>query len=144
MTFRGTYEHMVDDKGRVALPARYRHLFTEGVKLALSPDGCLEVYTPEAFAAKETELAATSANQLLGRRLRRAFSVRSWDAELDRQGRILIPPHLRDRAEIGQGPVVITGCTEWLEIWKPERWEAELAQSDELFGQHMEAAGRGR
>ena len=44
MAFRGTYEHTLDDRGRVAIPARYRHEFVGGVVLTLSPEGCLEVY----------------------------------------------------------------------------------------------------
>ncbi|HXG36000.1 MAG TPA: cell division/cell wall cluster transcriptional repressor MraZ [Dehalococcoidia bacterium] len=140
MTFRGTYEHMMDDRGRVALPARYRHLFTEGVKLTLSPDGSIEVYTPEGFEREENRFTSEPPTHLRGRRLRRGFSARSWDAELDRQGRILIPQSLRERAGIN-GAVIITGRFECLEIWNPQRWEEELAEVEATYAQEMESLG---
>src|SRR3972149_2458309 len=91
MAFRGTYEHTVDDRGRVAVPARYRHEFAGGVVLARSPDGCVEVYTPEGYDEMSNLVTAEPAVHLKGRRLRRGVFADSWDAGLDRQGRILIP-----------------------------------------------------
>lgn len=139
MAFRGTYEHSVDERGRVALPARYRHLFSDGVKLTFCPDGCIEVYTTEEFEKNEAHIASEPPNHRRGRRLRRGFSVQAYDSELDRQGRILIPQYLRDRAAIGQGPVVITGRVECLEIWNVERWEQELSEVESTFGDELEA-----
>jgi MraZ protein len=139
MAFRGTYEHSVDDRGRVALPARYRHVFTDGVKLTFCPDGCIEVFTTEEFEKNEARIAQEPASHRRGRRLRRGFSVRAYDSELDRQGRILIPQYLRERAGIGSGPVVITGRVECLEIWNTERWEEELSHVEADYGNELEA-----
>jgi len=125
MAFRGTYEHTVDDRGRVAIPARYRHEFVEGVVLTLGPEGCIEVYTPGGFAEMSDLVAAEPATTPEGRRSRRRFDAQSWDAELDRQGRILIPAHYREAAGL-QGPVIIAGRRECLEIWNPELWAGEL------------------
>ena len=134
MAFRGTYEHTVDDRGRVAIPARYRHEFAEGVVLTLGPEGCVEVYTPSGFAKMSDLVAAEPATTPEGRRSRRRFDAQSWDAELDRQGRILMPTHLREAAGL-QGPVIIAGRRECLEIWNPERWARELQAAASSAGE---------
>ncbi len=125
MAFRGTYEHTVDDRGRLALPARYRNEFAEGVVLTVGPEDCIEVYTPTGFAEMSDLVAAEPATTPDGRRSRRRFDSQSWDTELDRQGRVLIPAKFREAAGL-QGPVIIAGRRECLEIWSPEGWRREL------------------
>ncbi len=120
MDFRGTYEHTVDHRGRVALPARYRHEFLEGVVLTMSVEACIEVYNPAGFTHMSDQLASQPATTLEGRRSRRNFDAGSFDTELDKQGRILIPARFREAAGVN-GAVVIAGCREYLEIWNPER-----------------------
>jgi MraZ protein len=130
MGFRGLYDHTVDDRGRVAIPARYRQEFLTGVVLTLSPDGCVQVYTPEGFEEKSNREASVPDTAKFGRRSRRRFDAPSYDAELDRQGRILLPARLREGASL-QGPVIIAGVRECLEIWNPKSWESELEASME-------------
>jgi len=125
MPFRGPYEHTLDERGRLALPARYRHEFTDGVVLTLGPEGCIEVYTPAGFHGMSDLVASEPATTLEGRRARRRFDAQSWDTELDRQGRILIPAKFRQWAAL-EGAVLIAGRRECLEIWNPQRWEREL------------------
>lgn len=138
MAFRGTYEHTVDDRGRVAVPARYRHEFVDGVVLALSPEGCLEIYTPDGFDEMSNQVTAEPATHLKGRRLRRGFFARSWDAELDRQGRILIPAQLRETAHLN-GAVVINGRRECLEVWNRDRWQKELEEVQAAYAAELES-----
>lgn len=126
MSFRGTYEHTLDDRGRVALPARYRQEFIQGAVLTLGPEGCIEVYTPPGYREMSDRVAAEPATTLRGRRDRRRFDAQCFDAELDRQGRILVPPRFRQEARLN-GAVTIIGRRECLEIWNPEAWEAERA-----------------
>jgi MraZ protein len=76
-------------------------------------------------AAKVAEKPATT---LEGRRARRAFDSNSQEVELDRQGRILVPPRFRQEAGLN-GAVVVVGRHECLEIWNPERWEREIGES---------------
>ncbi len=125
MAFRGTHEHTVDDRGRVALPARYRHELAEGIVLTVGPEGCIEIYTTSGFAEMSDLVAAEPSTTLAGRQSRRRFDSQSWDAELDGQGRILIPARFREAAGL-QGPVIIAGRRECLEIWSPEGWRREL------------------
>ncbi len=138
MAFRGTYEHTVDDRGRVAIPARYRHEFAEGVVLTHSPEGCLEVYTPDGFDEMSNLVTAEPATHLKGRRLRRGFFARSWDAELDRQGRILIPAQLRETAQLN-GAVIVNGRRECLEVWNRDRWEKELEEVQAAYAAELES-----
>lgn len=125
MGFKGNFEHTLDDRGRVALPAKYRDQFGSRAVLTMSPDGCVQVFTAEGFDRMSEDVAKESPKTLAGRRARRLFDGQAFDAELDRQGRILIPAKFRERAHLN-GAVVIVGCTEWLEIWEPSAWEAEL------------------
>ncbi|MEE8369432.1 MAG: division/cell wall cluster transcriptional repressor MraZ [Dehalococcoidia bacterium] len=125
MAFRGTHEHTVDDRGRVALPARYRHELAEGIVLTVGPEGCIEIYTTSGFAEMSDLVAAEPSTTLAGRQSRRRFDSQSWDAELDGQGRILIPARFREAAGL-QGPVIIAGRRECLEIWSPEGWQQAL------------------
>ena len=138
MAFRGTYEHTVDDRGRVAIPARYRHEFAEGIVLTLSPEGCLEIYTQEGFDEMSNLVTAEPATHLKGRRLRRGFFARSGDAELDRQGRILIPAQRRETAQLN-GAVIINGRRECLEVWSHDRWEKELEQVEAAYAAELES-----
>lgn len=138
MAFRGTYEHTVDDRGRVAVPARYRHEFAEGVVLTLSPEGCLEVYTEDGFTEISNRVMAEPPTHLKGRRLRRRLFGRSWDAELDRQGRILIPAQLREAAQLN-GAVIVYGRGECLEVWNRDRWEKELEEVEGAYAAELES-----
>ena len=138
MTFRGTYEHTVDDRGRVAIPARYRHEFVDGIILTLSPEGCVEVYNEDGFEEISNLVKAEPASHLKGRRLRRRLFGRSWDAELDGQGRILIPAQLRETAHLN-GAVIVYGRGECLEVWNRDRWEKELEQVEATYATELES-----
>lgn len=138
MAFWGKWEYTVDDRGRVAFPARYRHLFTEGVVLARSPEGCVEIYTPDGFEEAAQLITREPATHERGRDLRRvAYGLSSY-AELDRQGRILIPADLRQWADLN-GAVVIFGRRECLELWNRQRWERRMEQATTTYGEAMES-----
>jgi MraZ protein len=96
----------------------------------MSREGSVQVYTTTGFDEKSNREASISDTMKTGRRSRRRFDALSFDAELDRQGRILLPQRFREAAGL-QGPVVIAGCRECLEIWSPDKWETELEASQE-------------
>ena len=120
MDFWGEYEFTLDDRGRVSVPARYRHDFSAGAILTQGRDGCVEVYTQAGYGEMAKQVAVLPRTTPEGRQSRRDFYGQSFEAELDRQGRILIPAKLRERAAV-EGPVVILGSLECLEIWNPQR-----------------------
>lgn len=130
MAFRGTYEHTLDDRGRVAIPARYRHEFPDN-RVVITPgvDGCLEIYSEAGFQERSDRVAAEPDTTKFGRRSRRLFDARSFDTELDRQGRILIPAKYREMVGLN-GAIVIVGRRECLEIWDPVKWERELETAE--------------
>ena len=138
MAFRGMFEHSLDDRGRLAVPARYREAFADGGVLTPSPDGCLELYPVQEFENTALTLTAEAVNRQRGRRLRRGLYARSWDVELDRQGRILIPQLLREEAQLSR-QAVLAGRRECLEIWSQERWQQELGIVERGYGADLEA-----
>lgn len=129
MGFRGNYEHTLDDRGRVAIPAKYRDDFTANKAVVTPhPDGCLQVYTEEAFLAMSDQVAYQPFTTRPGRRSRRLFDAQAFESDLDRQGRILIPASMREQMGLN-GKVIIAGSRECLEIWAPDAWEREIEES---------------
>ncbi|MDA0366540.1 MAG: cell division/cell wall cluster transcriptional repressor MraZ [Chloroflexi bacterium] len=129
MYFFGTFEHSVDERGRVAIPARYRHAFVDGGVLRAGPDGCVELYTQNGFEQEVQRRLGSEESQSNrrreGRRVRRGFLHGAYTVDLDRQGRVLLPPPLRlDGA--ADGRAVVVGCGDYVEIWSPDAWSREL------------------
>ena len=124
MHFYGTYEHSLDDRGRVAIPAVYRRELQDGGVLRPADDGCLELYTHESFTAKTEEVLGDSDTRTrIGRQRRRAFLSRAFGfTQLDRQGRIVIPQEMRDHAGLG-GRIALVGLGDYVEVWDLDRWQ---------------------
>ncbi len=124
MHFFGAYEHSLDGRGRVAIPAVYRRELHDGGVLRPADDGCLELYTHESFSAKTDEVLGDSDTRTrIGRQRRRAFLSRAFGFhQLDQQGRIVIPQEMRDHAGL-EGRVVLVGLGDYVEVWELARWE---------------------
>jgi len=124
--FFGTFEHSLDERGRIAIPARYRPAFVDGGVLRRGPEGCAELYTQASFDEEvQRRLGSENGNRhVTGRRTRRAFLPDAYGVELDRQGRILAPSQIRDEAGL-VGKLLIIGCGDYLELWHPDRWAQE-------------------
>jgi MraZ protein len=123
--FYGSFEHALDDRGRVAIPARFRRSLQDGGVLRASPDGCAELYATADFEAEVADrLGATAAGRRNARRMRRAFLAGAFEVELDAQGRIVLPQPIRAETAL-DGRVLIVGCGNYVELWDPERWSQE-------------------
>ncbi len=124
----GEYEHTIDDKSRLTLPARFRQAFAEGVVVSRGLDGCLYAY-PRADWARAIEARLEELDPLSkeGRRLQRYFYSGAAEGELDKQGRIGIPGPLLEHAQLGRD-VVVAGVHDHLEIWDRAAWRRELAE----------------
>ncbi len=123
--FVGQYKYTTDAKGRLTIPVRYRAALASGAFVTQGYDRNLIVYTSENFermAAKATSLTATNPQ---ARTIRRLIFSRAVEISLDSSGRVLIPPFLREYAEI-DGDAYIVGAGEYFEIWQAEHWEQEL------------------
>ena len=120
--FLGEYEHTIDDKNRLTLPARFRDALADGVVLTRGLDECLDVYPRSDWnALVEAQLATLDPFSREARDLRRFFFSAASDAELDKQGRVLVPPALTRRARLGR-EVVVAGVHDHLEIWDRAAW----------------------
>ena len=120
--FFGEYEHTIDDKNRVTLPARFRDALADGVVLTRSLDSCLDVYSRADWDALVTsKLAGLDPFAREARELKRFFFSGANDAELDKQGRVVVPPALAKRARLGR-EVVVAGVHDHLEIWDRAAW----------------------
>ena len=120
--FLGEYEHTIDDKSRLTLPARFRDALAGGVVLTRGLDECLDVYPRSDWnALVEAQLATLDPFSREARDLRRFFFSAASDAELDKQGRVLVPPALTRRARLGR-EVVVAGVHDHLEIWDRAAW----------------------
>lgn len=129
MTFYGNYEHTIDDRGRLAVPANFRHAFAGGGLLRVTTEGCLELYDIAAFEAEVAKRLTgpdDSTRTLEARRTRRAFLADVQPVQLDTQGRIQITPAVRAAASL-DGRVRVLGLGEYIEIWDETRWLAEQA-----------------
>lgn len=127
--FFGRYEHALDVKGRVILPARLRTHFTQPGFLTRHLEGCLALWTSEEFD-KEVEVRLSAAEtDAVARNNVREWAAAVFEAEIDRQGRMAIPAHLREYAELDQ-EVVVIGMINRVELWSPANWAAkELGDS---------------
>ncbi len=130
MYLYGTFEHSMDERGRVAIPAVFRRALQDGGVLRPADDGCLELYTQEAFDAETALRLGESGTRKRGdRRRRRTFLPDSLHVDLDGQGRIVIPQEMRTAAGL-DGRVSLVGLGDYVEIWAPERWTAERAVAE--------------
>ena len=124
----GAYEHTIDDKNRLTLPAKFRDSFAGGVVVARGVDKCLDAYRREDWDRRvESQLAALDTFSKATRRLQRHVFAGASEAELDKQGRVIIPAHLLEHAGLSRD-VVVAGISDHLEIWDREAWRRELAE----------------
>ena len=130
MAFRGLYEHSLDSKDRLTVPARFRSALADGVVLSKGLDPCVDLYTPEAFeGVSDTYLAPHSPFSSDARKMRRRFHGGSFDEKLDSAGRVRLPKILIEHADLA-GPCVIVGAGANLEIWNAETWTKHEAELD--------------
>jgi MraZ protein len=137
MLFLGKHDYAMDERGRVPMPPRYRDAFLLGVILTQgSPDRCIRAYPTNGFEGQAALYMSEPATTRSGRVRRRAFFSNAYPAELDRQGRVLVPQPLRDWAGLSS-PVVVAGAGEWLEIWNTADFEAAAEAEEVEFRQDM-------
>lgn len=128
MYLYGALDYAIDERGRIAIPAKHRHEFAGGGVVRVSAEGCVELYTLQGFEAEaERRLSAEEGTRSRSaRRTRRGFLGVAYPVDLDSQGRIQLPQIVRDGAHLN-GKATIVGCGEYMEIWERERWHREQA-----------------
>jgi MraZ protein len=135
--FFGRYEHSLDTKGRVILPARFRPHFDTQAYVSQYEDRCLAVWTPDEFEKQMADMEATQGLSRQERNLARIRAAGSAEVELDRQGRIAIPVPLREFAGLS-GAVLVTGALNRIELWNPEEWDQRVKPSEARLTEDIE------
>jgi MraZ protein len=134
MMFRGHFEHAIDTKGRTSLPSRFRDVLAAAsdLRLVVTPalfDPCLHVYPMRAWEELEAKIARLPQFDGHVVAFRRRYVSAAVECELDKQGRILVPPSLRDHAALHK-EVLWAGMGQTAELWSKERWRAAQVMSE--------------
>jgi MraZ protein len=118
----GQHRYQLDTKGRIALPAKFRESFADGVFLTLGQDGCLFAFPKDEWDGRAREVRSRPLNGQHARAYARMFFGNAERVDLDSQGRLVIPQKLRTGVGIGRDVIVI-GVSDRLEIWSGEVWD---------------------
>ncbi len=131
--FLGRYDHTIDNKGRMAVPAKFRNELADGMYVTRWLDKCLALYSTAAFETLAAKVSALPISDPNSRNLRRIFFSDAAECEIDKQGRINIPAHLREFAGVSadDAAVMVVGMNDYIEIWARERWTQVQAQVEE-------------
>ncbi len=144
--FRGRFEHTIDAKGRISIPAKFRELLAEKYddRLVLTNfDRCLVSYPFEEWQVLEEKVGSLSMIKKEVKAFQRFFISGATEVPIDKLGRILVPPTLREYAQLERN-VIFAGLGKKFEIWSKERWQEEIKRSQEDFEAMGEAlAGLG-
>lgn len=141
--FRGRFEHQIDAKGRLSVPAKFRDVLAKKYDENLvitNFDGALWAYPVAEWQAIEERVAALPQFKPEVKTLQRFFISAAAECPVDGQGRILIPPSLRDYAALKRD-VVLVGITRRIEIWARERWVSVFGSSEKEIERMGEKLG---
>jgi MraZ protein len=131
--FVGRFEHSLDAKGRVILPAKFRPQFEGGGYLSENREGCLALWTPDEFKQQMRAMQDRAAGGSRQERNRaRVWAANSSEIEVDRQGRMAIPGHLRAFASL-EGEVLVHGAIDRVELWNPATWQERVSPTESWF-----------
>ena len=119
--FRGNYSHQVDQKGRIIIPVKFREGLGASFVVTKGFNGCLYAFAPDAWEAFDEKLRALPLDNADARKLTRFFIGGAFEAEPDKQGRILLPQALKSHAAIEKEAVVV-GMGSRVELWSEARW----------------------
>ena len=130
--FFGTYTPRLDDKGRLFLPAKFRDELAEGLVVTRGQERCLYVWSMEEFNKLTERLRETSVTSKSARNYVRMFFAGASDETPDKQGRITLPPMLREYASLTKDCIVI-GAMNRIEIWDAASWQSYSDQQEQAF-----------
>ncbi len=121
--FIGEFQHMIDDKGRVMMPSKLREGLGSAFYVTKGMEKCLFVYPEEEWVNMASRLKSLNEiSRKEARGLNRLFLSGAMDTSLDKQGRVLLPPNLREYAGLDKEAVII-GVGDRIEIWAKDKWE---------------------
>ena len=134
--FRGSYQHAIDHKGRISIPARFRRQLSgdaeETFVILRGLESCIALYPSDEFRRLDERLRGRSFSDENNRRYQRMMLFDSRDETLDAQGRVALPPRLIQHAKLAK-EVLIVGLLDHLEVWNPELFESYLQSSNRSY-----------
>lgn len=134
MLFMGTFRPKLDDKGRLFLPAKFRDRLAEGLVVTQGQEKCLVVWPEDVFMVEAQRAQARGMTSRDARGHSRMLFSGAEQSVPDKQGRIVVPAHLRGYAGLDR-EVVVIGVLDRLEVWDPARWEEYSSEASEAFAE---------
>lgn len=138
--FIGEYKHTIDEKGRLAVPVKFRAQLSGGAVVTRGLDNCLFLYTGEEWKNLAERLAKLPIGKANSRAFARLMLAGAMDVSLDKQGRVILPDYLRKYAGVGKN-VVVAGLYNRLEIWDEAKWEEYKNGTESSSGDIAEQLG---
>ncbi|CAM4332669.1 division/cell wall cluster transcriptional repressor MraZ [Paenibacillus macerans] len=135
--FMGEFQHSIDDKGRIIIPAKFRDLLGSSFVVTRGLDQCLFVYPMQEWEVLEQKLKALPLMKSDARAFTRFFFSGATECEWDKQGRVNLPGNLRQYAKLEKDCVVL-GVSNRVEIWSKDIWEQYFQQSEDTFNEIAE------
>ena len=130
--FLGTHTPKLDAKGRFFLPAKFREGLNEGMVITRQQERCLAIYPRDVFEQKAKTAMEAPSTVARVRAMQRMLAASASDETPDAQGRVTIPPQLREYASLA-GEIAVVGAIDRVEVWDKAAWEAYSAELEEAF-----------
>lgn len=127
--FIGEYQHLIDEKGRLAIPMKFRDRLGKGAVVTRGLDSCLFVFPMDEWKKLAEKLSSLPFSQANSRAFARLMLAGAMDVEVDKQGRVVIPEYLRKYAKLGKDTVV-AGLYSRVEVWDRKRWESYKSKTE--------------
>ena len=138
--FIGEYQHNIDQKGRLAVPSKYRGILAKGAIVTKGLDNCLFLYPKKEWQKLADKLANLPISKANTRAFARLMLAGAMDVQLDKQGRMILPDYLRKYASLSR-KAVVTGLYNRMEIWDEAVWEKYKAGTERDSGEIAEQLG---
>ena len=130
--FLGQFQHNLDDKGRLMIPARFRELLEGGAFITQGFDKCLMVMSETYFKEVYERINAMNLADPVARLLRRLILSNAYPVDVDKVGRILVPQNLRAFLGIENGELIVAGQGDYFEVWMPSEWKTQMDQLQDV------------
>jgi MraZ protein len=143
--FLGEFEHSIDDKSRLAVPARFRPALEDGLVMARGLERCLVIYDSDSWRAVSERVRDLNPWQADARRMQRHFFSGAVPAQPDKLGRVVIPQFLRTYAQL-ETEVVVVGLADRIEVWSRSEWQrvrTEAERDSAELAEHLAGASGG-
>jgi MraZ protein len=136
----GEYQHNLDEKGRLAIPAKFRNILKEGAVVTKGLDNCLFLYSKEKWQEMAEKFAKLPVSQAKARAFSRHMLAGAMEVEFDNQGRITLPEYLRKFANLHK-KLIVAGLFDRLEIWEESEWNKYRSGNDKNSNRIAESLG---